>query len=389
MSLHTTLIKPIRQCAAVAATAWMLLAGTAQAAGFQKVSTPASAKQQAIEITLWTPCAQAVQSPLRVGPFSLQVRPGCPLPGTGKLPLIVMSHGRGGTALGHHDTAEALADAGFIVASFNHPGDNAFDMSQSDEMAVFYQRPAQVKQIIDFMLDKRSPVAQRIDAQRIGFWGFSRGGYTGLVLAHATPDFAQTQLPCPDAKIKSSTVQTVTITDQLGPGQVCLSDAQRNSASLSRSASATDPTAANKLLLDRGANGATTTEAGSFELKITCGETTPEGTPITIEVSGPLAAQTNYILSYTVSVDSDNGLATLGFVYTAVCKTSGRSTYIHTVKTLKLYGKLRYSLFKLKPSSAHISQGAASYLYNTFFLEHSPRLVLFLPVYIYYAGHYN
>lgn len=202
MSLHTTLIKPVRQCAAVAATAWMLLAGTAQAAGFQKVNNPASAKQQAIEITLWTPCAQAVQSPLRAGPFSLQVRPGCPLPGTGKLPLIVMSHGRGGTALGHHDTAEALADAGFIVASFNHPRDNAFDMSQSDEMAVFYQRPAQVKQVIDFMLDKRSPVAQRIDAQRIGFWGFSRGGYTGLVLAGATPDFANSLLSCPDAHMK-------------------------------------------------------------------------------------------------------------------------------------------------------------------------------------------
>lgn len=194
--------RPVKQWAAVfAASTLMLLAGTAQAAGFKKVSIPAAGPHKALEVTLWTPCAQAVQSPLPAGPFKLQVKPGCPVAGNGKLPLIVMSHGRGGTALGHHDTAEALADAGFIVASFNHPGDNAFDLSQSDDLAVLYQRPAHVKRVIDFLLSSTSPVAARIDAGRIGFWGFSRGGYTGLVLAGATPDFARSQLPCPDKKM--------------------------------------------------------------------------------------------------------------------------------------------------------------------------------------------
>lgn len=188
--------------AAIAASALMLLAGTVQAAGFKKVSIPSAGPHKALEVTLWTPCAQAVQSPLPAGPFQLKVKPGCPIAGDHKLPLIVMSHGRGGTALGHHDTAEALADAGFIVASFNHPGDNAFDPSQSDDLTALYQRPAHVKHVIDFLLGNTSPVAQRINAHRIGFWGFSRGGYTGLVLAGATPEFANSQLPCPDAKMK-------------------------------------------------------------------------------------------------------------------------------------------------------------------------------------------
>lgn len=188
--------------AAIATATLALLAGTVQAAGFKKVSIPAAGPHKALELTLWTPCAQAVQSPLPAGPFQPKVKPGCPIAGDNKLPLIVMSHGRGGTALGHHDTAQALANAGFIVASFNHPGDNAFDLSQSDDLAALYQRPAHVKRVIDFLLGNTSPVAPRINASRIGFWGFSRGGYTGLVLAGATPDFANSPLPCPDAKMK-------------------------------------------------------------------------------------------------------------------------------------------------------------------------------------------
>ena len=41
-----------------------------------------------------------------------------------KLPLVVFSHGTAGWFGGHHDTAAALADAGFVVAAINHSGDN-------------------------------------------------------------------------------------------------------------------------------------------------------------------------------------------------------------------------------------------------------------------------
>jgi len=45
------------------------------------------------------------------------------------LPLIVISHGHGGSFLGRHDLAEVLADSGFVVAAINHPGDTFSDMS--------------------------------------------------------------------------------------------------------------------------------------------------------------------------------------------------------------------------------------------------------------------
>jgi predicted dienelactone hydrolase len=104
----------------------------------------------------------------------------CPIEG-GKLPLVVVSHGRGGDFLGHHDTAEALANAGFVVVTINHPGDTASDKSRIDDPSVFVERPTDIKRTIDFMLGRWSD-STRIDPSRVGFFGFSRGGYTGLFL---------------------------------------------------------------------------------------------------------------------------------------------------------------------------------------------------------------
>ena len=109
----------------------------------------------------------------------MTVTEDCPIEG-GKLPLVVISHGRGGDFLGHHDTAEALADAGFVAVAINHPGDTASDKSRIDDPSVFVERPTDIKRTIDFMLGAWSDSA-RIDPSCIGFFGFSRGGYTGLV----------------------------------------------------------------------------------------------------------------------------------------------------------------------------------------------------------------
>jgi len=111
------------------------------------------------------------------------------------LPLIVISHGRTGSFLGHWDIAQALADAGFVVAAITHPGDNAQDRSQSDDLSVFVERPTDIKRLVDYMLGSWR-YASVLDPNRIGVFGFSRGGYTGLVLVGANPRFAQTLRTC-------------------------------------------------------------------------------------------------------------------------------------------------------------------------------------------------
>jgi predicted dienelactone hydrolase len=157
-----------------------------KAAGWQSFEIPADAGSPALRGAVWYPCAQA-PTDVVVGPFTLPMVKDC-APPSGKHPLIVVSHGRGGTLLGHHDTAETLADAGFIVAAINHAGDTARDLGHSNDLSIFVTRPAQIKRLIDFMLDG-SPLAANIDSGHVGFFGFSRGGYTGLVLVGANPDW--------------------------------------------------------------------------------------------------------------------------------------------------------------------------------------------------------
>ena len=108
----------------------------------------------------------------------------------GPMTLVVMSHGSGGSFLGHHDTARALAEAGFVVAALNHTGDNALDRSRQGYLSIFSTRPREIRRLIDYMTGAWPGRAQlRSDA--VGFFGFSRGGYTGMVLAGAAPDFSQ------------------------------------------------------------------------------------------------------------------------------------------------------------------------------------------------------
>jgi hypothetical protein len=83
----------------------------------------------------------------------------------------------------------------FVAAAINHPGDTASDLSRSGDLSVFIERPTDIKRLIDFMIDA-SPAASRIDVERIGFFGFSQGGYTGLVLVGANPDWAGARALC-------------------------------------------------------------------------------------------------------------------------------------------------------------------------------------------------
>jgi predicted dienelactone hydrolase len=122
----------------------------------------------------------------------------CPVAGT-KLPLIIVSHGRGGWFGGHDDVEQALADAGFVVAAINYPGDNGADRSQSDSLSILASRPADTIRLLNFMLSDWRDRAV-IDPAKIGFFGFSAGAYTGLVLAGANPDFRKIAPYCTEAR---------------------------------------------------------------------------------------------------------------------------------------------------------------------------------------------
>jgi predicted dienelactone hydrolase len=169
------------------AIALCLTAAYAQAAGLRSIEVAADAGGPALTGAMWSPCSQP-PAEAEIGKYTLPGVKDCPIEGS-RLPLVVISHGRGGSFAGHHDTAEALADAGFVVAAIDHPGDTASDLSRFHELSVYVTRPTDIKRLIDFMLGG-SPAAAAIDPDRIGLFGFSRGGYTGLVAVGAEPHFA-------------------------------------------------------------------------------------------------------------------------------------------------------------------------------------------------------
>jgi len=173
-----------------------LSASLCHAAGFQRLNLPMDQNGPGLQGAVWTPCAEPAGE-IKVGRSVIAGVQGCKMP-AGRYPLIVMSHGSGGSYLSHHDTAAALADAGFVVAAINHVGDNAQDRSRQGYLSIFSTRPREMRRLIDYMT-VAWPDRAALDAEKIGFFGFSRGGYTGLVLAGAVPDLRAGLATCADS----------------------------------------------------------------------------------------------------------------------------------------------------------------------------------------------
>jgi predicted dienelactone hydrolase len=175
---------------ATAALATLLLTTTpALSAGFERVTVP-DPDGPPLEAGIWYPSgAPASSQPL--GLYQQTVAAGGAITGRG-LPLIVMSHGSGGSFEGHYDTALALAEAGFVVAAVTHTGDNYRDHSG---FARVENRPRHIKALVDYMLASW-PQHDLLDPARIGMFGFSAGGFTALVAIGGEPDLTRGAAYC-------------------------------------------------------------------------------------------------------------------------------------------------------------------------------------------------
>lgn len=160
------------------------LAESVLAAGFKPLEIPASSGEPAIKAMVWSPCANAPDTS-EIGPYIVQAIADCAITDQ-SLPLVVISHGYGGSLLGHHDTATALADAGFVVLTLNHPGDFYDDDSGAHQLDIFESRPHDVSRAISFMQESWS-MRKNLDPDAVGVMGFSRGGTTALILSGAVP----------------------------------------------------------------------------------------------------------------------------------------------------------------------------------------------------------
>jgi predicted dienelactone hydrolase len=175
---------------AIVGLAMVLLGATpALSAGFEQIMVPEPAGPP-LEAGIWYP-SEAPAVPQRLGLFEQTVAAGGAIAGR-DLPLVVMSHGSGGSFEGHYDTALALAEAGFVVAAVTHTGDNYRDHSA---FARVENRPRHIVALVDYMLTSWRH-HELLDPARVGMFGFSAGGFTALVLIGGVPDMARVAPYC-------------------------------------------------------------------------------------------------------------------------------------------------------------------------------------------------
>ena len=172
-----------------AGCAWLLCALNGSAAGFQTVDI-AGPRGKPISLAIWYPSLTAPQE-RSMGTFSQQVASNGAINGAG-LPLVLITHGTGGYKYSHHDTALALAEAGFVVMALTHPGDNYADQSDAIEIL---ERPKHIVAALDFML-KEWLHKDRIAPSRVGIFGFSAGAFTALVNIGGRPDMNKVFTHC-------------------------------------------------------------------------------------------------------------------------------------------------------------------------------------------------
>lgn len=112
---------------------------------------------------------------------------------TGRCPVIVFSHGLGGTRDGYAYLGRAWASHGYLVLHLQHPGsDDAAWRGSADPLQGMRQAAGDYRQALDrardvtFALDQvaRDPqLAARADTNRIGIAGHSFGSWTVLAAA--------------------------------------------------------------------------------------------------------------------------------------------------------------------------------------------------------------
>jgi predicted dienelactone hydrolase len=161
------------------------------------------AKTHALLTTVWYPAAEsAVEQPQWLGPPDHALASaGVAAPDaqmrstTAKFPLVLLSHGSGGSALQMAWLGTALAARGYIAAAVNHPGNNGFDGYTPQGFSTWWERARDLSTVTDHMLADAT-FGPRIDRERIGAAGFSLGGYTMIEIAGGITDRSRFKAFC-------------------------------------------------------------------------------------------------------------------------------------------------------------------------------------------------
>lgn len=157
-------------------------------AGMRRLRVDFGGNRRQLPVTIWYPTHHE-ETTRREGIYDLSAAFDAE-PAEGRFGLVAISHGSGGSDTNHHDWAEALARAGYVVVAPRHIGDSHDAFSGIGSREQMLGRPRQLCASIEAALAD-AVLGERIDRTRMGVMGFSAGGYTSLIILGARPDFSR------------------------------------------------------------------------------------------------------------------------------------------------------------------------------------------------------
>ena len=123
--------------------------------------------------------------PTAFGPYTMDVSIDADIM-EGSFPLVVISHGNGGSPLLYRTISTHLAKNGYVVAMLEHYGNNRNDNYLENTTENLVTRPRHVILTIDDVLSD-GRFGKSILKESIAVIGHSMGGYTALALAGGVP----------------------------------------------------------------------------------------------------------------------------------------------------------------------------------------------------------
>ncbi|WP_119273046.1 alpha/beta hydrolase family protein [Taklimakanibacter deserti] len=152
--------------------------------GFREITEPDESRP--LHVALWYPTKDArpeisvAENPVFYGVSAVRDAKAA----DGSHPLVLLSHGFGGSFRNLSWLAAALAREGYVVAAVDHPGTTTFDRDP-EKAARLWERPRDLSRVLDALLADHS---LSIAATRIAAIGHSLGGWTVAELAGARFD---------------------------------------------------------------------------------------------------------------------------------------------------------------------------------------------------------
>lgn len=125
------------------------------------------------------------EKPERLGPYTLELATGAALK-EGIFPLVIISHGSGGTHLGYRTLARHLARNGFVVGMPEHPFNNRNNNTHDNTIANLKDRPRHIRIAVDWFFAS-GKFSRSLRQGSFRMIGHSMGGYTSLAVAGGMP----------------------------------------------------------------------------------------------------------------------------------------------------------------------------------------------------------